>query len=330
MCILMLLFIIIISTSSLVQANGAIVFVKSEYTREGFEQAMSRERGSKQGWWELYQRNICTINPDGTGIQQLTEDGVSYRPEWSPDGQKIAFLSNPSPRVDLCVMNSDGSGRRDLISNQRDIYDFDWSPDGTSILAYVKSREGRNPEETWIVVVDGSKSAKRMGSSEWARGWNHWESEGANVVNPNRRLIGGLPEGVAWPEWSPDGKYLAFKHKGILAIADVNIIGMPEDWRASNLEPPCDRIGDWLHDGSKIMFFVRGNVCSMNLDGTGIINLSMSGANDACWSPDGSQIAYTTGDGRKGNTEIFIMSADGSNHAQITNTNYFHMDIDWK
>jgi len=199
----MLLWIFILA-AGLTHASGKIAFTKSEYTREGFEQAMSKERGSKQGWWELYQRNICIINPDGSELMQLTEDGVSYRPEWLPDGEKIAFLSGPSPRVDLCVMNADGSDRRDLISGQRDIYDIEWSPDGTAILAYVKTKDGRDPEETWIVSVNNAGSTKRMGSSEWARGWNHWAPEGATVVNPNRRLINGLPDGVVWPEWSPD------------------------------------------------------------------------------------------------------------------------------
>ena len=326
----LLLFWIFTSAVALAQANGKIVFTKSEYTREGFEQAVSRKGSSKQGWWELSQRNICTINPDGTELSQLTEDGVSYRPEWSLDGQKIAFLSSPSPMVNLYVMDADGSNKQKLISNQRDILDFDWSPDGTAILVCVKTRDGKDPEESWVVTVGDGGSIKRMGSSKWARGWNHWAAEGATVLNPNRRLTNALPEGIIWPEWSPDNKYLAFIHEGILAIADLAIVGMPQDWRTSNIEPPCNRIVDWTLDSSKILFFAGGNVSSMNFDGTGVANLSMSSANDACWSPDTSQIAYTATDGRKRNTEIFVMNADGAGHVQITNTNYFHIDVDWR
>lgn len=319
-----------ISVTALAQSSGKIVFTKSEYTREGFEQAMSRKRGSNKGWWELSLRHICTINPDGSGLEQLTEDGVSYHPEWSLDGQKIAFLSGPPPKVNLYVMNADGANRQKLISGQRNIYDFDWSPDGTAILAYVEGKDSRDPEETWIVAVSDGGSTKRMGSSEWAKGWNHWDTEGASVLNPKRRLIDGLPEGVAWPQWSPDNNYLAFLHEGVLAIANVAIIGTLEDWRASNLEPPSDRMGDWSPDSGKILFFIKGNVCSTNIDGTEAINLSMAGATDACWNPNGSRIAYTATDGRKRNTEIFIMNADGTDHVQITNTNYFHMDVDWQ
>ncbi len=329
-CIATLLLLwIFISAATLAQASGKIVFTKAEYTREGFEQAVLRKGASGRGWWDLFRRDICTINPDGTELIQLTEDGVSHRPEWSLDGQKIAFLSSPPPTVNLYVMDADGSNKQRLISNQRDIIDFDWSPDGTAILASVKTRDGRDPEETWVVTADNG-STKRMGSSKWARGWNHWETEGATVLNPNRRHIDALPEGTAWPEWSPDNRYLAFIHEGILAIADLTIVGMPEDWRTSRQEPPCDRIRDWTLDGSKILFFAGGNVSSINFDGTGVANLSMSRATDACWSPDESQIAYTSIDGRKSNTELFIMSADGSGHVQITNTNYFHIDVDWR
>ena len=196
---------------------------------------------------------------------------------------------------------------------------------------------GRNPEETWVVTIGEKISRKRMGSSEWARGWNHWDAEGATVVNPNRILLDGLPDGIAWPEWSQDSKYIAFIHDGRLAIADATTIGRPEDWRASNLEPPCDRIEDWSPYGNKLLFLTGmfsqeqvGYVCSINSDGSGVMNLSMSRAKDACWSPDGLQIAFTAADGRKRNTEIFIMNADGTEHVQITNTNYFHTDVDWR
>ena len=44
--------------------NGRIVFTKSEYTREGFEAYVLRGDKTVKGWWELYRRDICIINPD--------------------------------------------------------------------------------------------------------------------------------------------------------------------------------------------------------------------------------------------------------------------------
>ena len=322
---------IFVSVIAFAQASEArIVFTKSEFTRDGFREAIVKGIFSEQIWWTFYRRDICVVNPDGTGLKQLTDDGDNYHPQWSPDGQKIAFCSGPPPKVSLYVMDSDGANMVEVVERQNDIYDFKWSPDGTKIMVYVRTRSPRDPEETWIVTVGEEASIKRMGSSEWARGWNHWASEGATVLNPNRRLLDALPEGVEWPEWSPDNRYLAFIHNGRLSLADTTIVGMPDKWRPGEFDPPCDRLIDWLPDGSKFLFLAGGDVSSVNVDGTELTNLSMSEATSACWSPDGAHIAYTATDGRKKNTEIYIMNADGTGHVQLTNTNYFHMDVDWK
>lgn len=314
---------------------GQIAFTKSEFTREGFEENIlgggSKSSTGRRGWWELSKRNICIINPDGKGFKQITDDGFSYSPRWSPDGSKIAFCSGPLSMVSLNVINPDGSGRTELISDLEQIYDFRWSPDGKKILVFLKTKRSRDPE-TWVISINDKNEVQRMGSGNWARGWNHWESTGSTVVNPNKRLIEGLPLGVVWPEWSPDNKYIVFIHNGRLVIADALKTGMPEPWKPTKTEPPCDRIGywSWSPDGKKFLFFARGNVCSVNFDGQDVKNLSMSWASHACWSPDGTKIAFTSTDGRKRNTEIFIMNSDGMNQIQITNTNYFHEELDWR
>src|SRR3954470_448250 len=38
--------------------------------------------------------DIYSLNPDGTGLQRLTNDpGLDWWPSWSPDGESIAFQS---------------------------------------------------------------------------------------------------------------------------------------------------------------------------------------------------------------------------------------------
>ena len=53
------------------------------------------------------------INADGTGLQQLTDDAPSrnIRPDWSPDGRKIAFTSRRDGNDEIYVMDADGSDR---------------------------------------------------------------------------------------------------------------------------------------------------------------------------------------------------------------------------
>jgi Tol biopolymer transport system component len=72
-------------------------------------------------------RQIATINSDGSGLATLTDPPTGQRdvsPVWSPDGSKIAFVTWGAS-VDINVMNSsDGTGKT-LISHG---YTPDWQP----------------------------------------------------------------------------------------------------------------------------------------------------------------------------------------------------------
>jgi TolB protein len=57
--------------------------------------------------------NVFTIRPDGSGLRQLTHarggkvnNGAD---SWSPDGKKIAFVSNRAGSYQIYVMNADGT-----------------------------------------------------------------------------------------------------------------------------------------------------------------------------------------------------------------------------
>jgi TolB protein len=63
--------------------------------------------------------NVYTIRPDGTGLVQLTHDRGGKvnngADTWSPDGTKIAFISNRSGEYRIYVMNTDGTGVAQLV-----------------------------------------------------------------------------------------------------------------------------------------------------------------------------------------------------------------------
>jgi TolB protein len=72
--------------------------------------------------------HICLINPDGSGLQQLTFAGINEDPTWSPDGRHIAFSSTRNGRRDIFVMHADGTEQKRLTNNGYDNYLPDWSP----------------------------------------------------------------------------------------------------------------------------------------------------------------------------------------------------------
>src|SRR5215217_4660359 len=70
---------------------------------------------------------ICTMNPNGQGVDNLTKNpGLDEWPAWSPDGKKIAFHSERSGDSLIYTMNANGQGL-DTLTNKSD-YSPDWQP----------------------------------------------------------------------------------------------------------------------------------------------------------------------------------------------------------
>ncbi len=96
---------------------------------------------------------------------QLTKHtGISYDPVWSPDGSKVAFVSQENQSDDIWIINADGSGRRNLTPST---WEWDkhpsWSPDGTRIVFW-SNREGRM--QLFIMDADG-RNVRNISNTDW-------------------------------------------------------------------------------------------------------------------------------------------------------------------
>src|SRR5687768_8238890 len=80
--------------------------------------------------------DICTMNPDGTGQVNLTNNpATEQNPTWSPDGTRIAFDSGPQGAERIVVINADGTGRVQVGSPPHYARYPSWSADGTRLSA---------------------------------------------------------------------------------------------------------------------------------------------------------------------------------------------------
>jgi len=99
---------------------------------------------------------IFSMNPDGTGVKQLTTNKVDdVNPTRSPDGSRIAYsshgaqTSNPEGDNEVYVMNTlDGKGKRNLSNNGTGVNEYApaFSPDGKRIVYQSYGAQTSNPE----------------------------------------------------------------------------------------------------------------------------------------------------------------------------------------
>jgi len=87
--------------------------------------------GKKGRGWDVFLYDI-----KGQSIRPLTRGGESCRPRFSPDGERIAYVSSEADgKGDIWIMGADGRNPRRLTIRD-DYYDYfpSWSPEGTRIV----------------------------------------------------------------------------------------------------------------------------------------------------------------------------------------------------
>ena len=99
------------------------------------------------------------MRPDGSEVAQLTFDSWDiYLPDWSPDGNRIAFASNRTGSWDIFTMDPDGSSVQQLTDHEDSDIEPVWSPDG-SPLAFATLRPPEPGYEVFLVDLDGGQES---------------------------------------------------------------------------------------------------------------------------------------------------------------------------
>jgi dipeptidyl aminopeptidase/acylaminoacyl peptidase len=166
--------------------------------------------------------NLWIVDPDGRRVRELTHgDWRDFAPVWSPDGKRIAFLSDRDKSVQIHVLWLDTRDVAQLTRLERAPQNIAWSPDGKQ-LAFTYFL----PDETSILPV---KLPKRPSGAKWADpaivvDRLTWQSDGRGYLPRGNNHIftidaalGGTPRQITSgdyshgsPEWSGDGRTLFF------------------------------------------------------------------------------------------------------------------------
>ena len=284
--------------------------------------------------------NLWLVDKSGQRLRHLTPGNWrDSAPVWSPDGKRIAFLSDRDGTTQLHVMWIDTREVAQLTHLERAPGNVKWSPDGKQ-LAYTV----RVPDEDPILPI---KLPKRPEGAQWAKpavlvDRLSWRSDG---VGPTERgfihvflvdaITGGTPRQLTTGkfnhgqfEWAPDGKtiYLSgirkpdaeyLRNDSEIYSVDVatGAIKALTDRKGPDTDPQPSPNGRWIaytgyddqkftnHVGSLYVMDTAGN--SKKAWATGL----PSRPADVTWAPDNSGVYYSMEE--RGTENLYFVALDG-------------------
>jgi len=237
--------------------------------------------------------------------------GSNYYPEWSPDGEKLAYISekiNPAgPGFfddTLHIYSLKTRKEREVPCELKRFRNLRWSPDGRSIL--VTAFDRRNKQEgysggLYLINVENGKvtplveyAPETVGPGGWQRFISEWSSDGQAIFYVNRGLLlmreletGQEKQLYSNPNLaghlapSPDGQSLGFGlydiEKGAGSILIMPISGGKAQELLKFQKSGLIYSFVWTPDGQDVLFLRVEREGTGSWQGTGLWRISSEG-----------------------------------------------------
>jgi serine/threonine protein kinase len=210
-----------------------------------------------QGQDENTVEDLWTVDLERGLPSRLTaRQGSNEHPVWSPDGQRIAFMSNRAGVYDLYVRNADGTGKDELLlKTPYTKFPACWSADG-KYLVYTETGRGDMSSNTWVLPMNGERKPVPFLNTEFSvataslspvadsqgRFWMAYSSNETGSAEvylrpflpaapggPAGAAVRVSPDGGEAPVWRRDGNELFYLGPSFQEIAvDVKIGAEPK------------------------------------------------------------------------------------------------------
>ncbi len=227
-------------------------------------------------------------------IRNLTnKTSRDWHPTWSQDGTRIAFNSDRDGNEEIYVMQANGLDQTDLTNSSSRDLSPDWSPVAEEI-AFISDRDGGF--DLYIL----------------------------NVTDKTVRRVTTDGQVKSEPDWSPDGTHITYWQQ-VDKAAILNTVDVATGEIKTLIDSGQNLWPVWSPDGSKIAYYAADannstDIFTINIASGAITNLTNDTFKNARpeWSPDGSEIVFMSD--RDGNSNLYVMNADGSDPRRLTDT----------
>ncbi len=274
---------------------------------------VSEVQVSPNGKYVAYVRRSNDIMSDSSraNVWLASVDGKSHRPllsskksyysiRWSPDGSRLAYLSNEEGKPQLYVRWMD-TGQTALVTNvTSNPSNITWSPDGKHIAFTMSVDAKEKPLDV--------KMPKKPDGAKWSPSFQYitkarYQADGRGILEPAYTHIFIVPADGGTARQLTTGNY---HHNGRLSFS-------PD---SDKIYFSANRSDNWEYEP------VEGDIFSVDMMGN-IAQLTNDKGLESSpvVSPDGKHIAYARRDDEKvmyKNSYLYVMKSDGTDAQNLT------------